>query len=89
MALGADRGQLLALVVRQGLARACVGIGVGVVAAAGMTRAIAAILYGVSPTDPVTFLCVSLTLVVVATLASWIPARRAASVSPSVALRYE
>ncbi len=89
MALGADRGQVLALVVRQGLARTFVGIGVGLLAAFGLTRAIAAILYGVSPTDPVTFVGVSLGLVGIATLASWIPARRAASVSPSVALRYE
>ena len=89
MALGADRGQVLALVVKHGLARTFLGIGIGLLAAAGMTRAIAAILYGVSPTDPVTFIGVSLTLVAIATLASWIPARRAASVSPSVALRYE
>jgi len=89
MALGADRGQVLALVVKQGLARTFLGIGIGLVAAFGMTRAIAAILYGVSPTDPVTFIGVSLALIAIATLASWIPARRAASVSPSVALRYE
>jgi ABC-type antimicrobial peptide transport system permease subunit len=89
LALGAEQSQVLALVLRQGLTRTLAGIGLGLVAAVGLTRALAAILYGVSPTDPATFLGVSLTLVFVATIASWLPARRAASVSPSVALRYE
>jgi ABC-type antimicrobial peptide transport system permease subunit len=89
MALGADRGDILKLVVRQGLVLVLIGVAVGVAAALGLTRLIASELYGVTPTDPVTFTAVALVLVGVALLASYIPARRATQVDPLEALRHE
>jgi putative ABC transport system permease protein len=65
------------------------GIAIGVGLALGLTRLISEFLFGVKPTDPVTYACVSLVLVVVAVLACYIPARRATKVDPIVALRYE
>lgn len=89
MALGATAPAVRGMVVRQGLAVAGVGVVVGLVAAAGLSRVMTALLFGVSATDPVTYAGVGVALVVVAALASWLPARRAAGVDPSTALRAE
>jgi predicted permease len=89
MALGAEAGQVLAMVVRQGLALAGVGVVLGLALAFGVTRLMSAILVGVGPADPLTFGSVAGGLLVVALLASYLPARRAARVDPLVALRTE
>jgi len=89
MALGAKRVDVLRLVVGQGLRLALIGIGAGLAAALGLTRLMSSMLYGVRPTDLVTFAAVSLLLAGVAVLASYVPARRAMRVDPIIALRYE
>jgi ABC-type antimicrobial peptide transport system permease subunit len=89
MALGAQRQELLKLIIGYGLALTFTGIGVGLVAAFGLTRFVSSLLYGVGPTDPATFVAVSIALILVALFASYIPARRATKVDPMVALRYE
>jgi putative ABC transport system permease protein len=89
MALGARAGDVLRMVVGEGLALALLGVALGVLGAALATRAIADRLYGVSPTDPVTFAGVAVLLASVAAAASYIPARRAARVEPMIALRAE
>ncbi len=89
MALGADRANVLRLVVGQGMILVLAGASVGLVGAFGLTRLMTKLLYGVEPTDPVTFVVVPLVLGVVAFAATYIPARRATRIDPLVALRYE
>jgi putative ABC transport system permease protein len=89
IALGASRRNVLALVIRQGMAPAVVGLAVGALCALALTRSLATQLYGVKPTDIPTFVCVSLILLLAALAACWLPARRAARVDPVVALRHD
>jgi len=89
MALGASREHVLRMVVGGGLRLAIAGIAIGVVLSLAAGRFISTLLFGVRPTDPVTFTIVAATLLGTAVLAAWIPARRATRVDPMVALRYE
>ena len=89
IALGAERSQIFVMILRNGSRLAMAGIGIGIIAALLATRLMARFLYGVQPTDPVTFAAVSSLLIVVALLACYVPARRAMKVDPMVALRYE
>ena len=89
MALGATRSDVLRLVLGQGMRIALAGICVGIVAALGLTRLLAKVIYGVGSMDPITFGGVTLLLVAVALLACYIPARRAMRVDPTTALRYD
>jgi hypothetical protein len=89
MALGAEPGGIVRMIVWQGVKLALVGIVIGLAAARALTRLIQNMLYGVSPTDPFTYVAVSIVLIGVAALASYIPARRAAHIDPMLALRAE
>ncbi|MGB7925761.1 MAG: ABC transporter permease [Pyrinomonadaceae bacterium] len=89
MALGAQGRDVLKLAVGEGLKLVMIGVVIGLVAAFILTRVMSSLLFGVSATDPTTFIIISLALVSVALLASYIPARRATKVDPMVALRYE
>jgi putative ABC transport system permease protein len=89
VALGAQRGDVLRLIVGHGVLLGGVGILIGLAAALGVTRFLRTMLFGVTPFDPVSFAGVSVMLTVIAVLASYIPARRAARVDPVEALRYE
>jgi predicted permease len=89
MALGAPRGSVLLMIVRQGLALAAGGTILGILGALVLTRLLASLLYATSPTDAVTFAAVCLLFLVVAAIASFIPARRGTAIDPSVALRQE
>jgi predicted permease len=89
LALGAPARRVLALVVGQGLRLAAAGVVLGLVAAAATTRLMRALLYEVSPTDPLTFAALALGLLAVSALASYLPARRATRIDPMTALRSE
>ena len=89
VALGAGPGDVLRMIMRQGVALIACGAAIGLAAAVAMTRFIAGELYGVKPNDPATLLIAFLLIVFVGSMACWIPARRAMRVDPMVALRYE
>jgi putative ABC transport system permease protein len=86
MALGAQRSDVLRLVVRQGMILAAIGVVAGLIGAFGLTRVMASLLFNVRPDDPTTYLAISLLLIVVAFLACYLPARRAAKLDPVIAL---
>ena len=89
VALGAQRRNILSLVIGQGVKLAVIGAVIGVLGALGATRLVSSLLFGVTAADPITFIGVSLLLVLIAILASWLPARRATKIDPIEALRYE
>jgi ABC-type antimicrobial peptide transport system permease subunit len=89
MALGAQQSKVLFQVLREGLKLAITGAAIGLAAAFALTRLMTSLLYGVSPTDPLTFTAVAALLIAVALAACYVPARRAAAVDPMVALRHE
>jgi putative ABC transport system permease protein len=89
MAIGAQPADVSRMVLRQGLGLTLVGVGIGLAASVGLARAMARLLFGVSPTDPATYAAVSLAWLMVALGACYLPARRAARVDPAVALRDE
>ena len=88
-ALGATRRDLLRMVIGEGLLLTLTGVAAGTVAALGLTRVLSGLLYGIRPKDPLTFVTLALVLVAAASLAVYIPARRATKVDPMVALRHE
>ena len=88
MALGAEPGLMLGMILRDGIALVLAGVMAGLGAVIALTRYLQAMLYDVSPTDPVTFAAVAVLLIAAAVIAMWIPAQRAACVDPIVALRH-
>ena len=89
MALGAQRRDVLKLVLGQGMRLAAVGVGIGALAAAGLAQVLSSLLYGVSAVDPLAYAGAAVVLLLVALVANWLPARRATRIDPMVALRSE
>jgi predicted permease len=89
MALGAQRFDVLRMVLSDGARMTLTGVTIGLIASLGLTRLMSSMLFGITPTDPLTFAAVALLLSAIALLACYVPARRAMSVDPTVALRYE
>ncbi|HEY7161514.1 MAG TPA: FtsX-like permease family protein, partial [Acidobacteriota bacterium] len=89
MALGADRNDVLRLILKHGITLAIAGIFIGIVASLAITRLMSDLLYGVSPTDPATFIAIPVVLMLVAFVSCFLPARSATKVDPIVALKYE
>jgi predicted permease len=89
VALGARRRSILSLVIGQGVRLVLIGVLLGIGGALAATRLVSSLLFGVTATDPLTFIGVSFLLVIIAVLASWLPARQATKVDPMIALRYE
>jgi len=88
-AIGASRGQIAGLIVQQGLWKGGIGVALGLIGAAIVSQSMTTMLFNVKPTDPGVYAAVSLVLVAVALLASYLPARRAARIDPLIALRDE
>jgi ABC-type antimicrobial peptide transport system permease subunit len=89
LALGAQRHDIFGTILGQGLKLVILGAGVGLIGAVVVSRSMSRLLYGVKPTDPLTFVSVALLFITVALLACYLPARRAMKVDPMIALRYE
>jgi ABC-type antimicrobial peptide transport system permease subunit len=89
LAIGARPGELKGMFVRHMVMLASVGVGIGLAAAAGLTRLMSSLLFGISPLDPLTYAAVPPVLLTAAVLASYLPARRVASVDPMEALKLE
>jgi putative ABC transport system permease protein len=87
MALGAERGTVLGMVLRRGIVLTTIGIGLGLAGAAGLSRYLSGMLFDLTPLDPVTYVAVGLLFAAVALVASYLPARRATLIDPMVALR--
>jgi putative ABC transport system permease protein len=88
-ALGADRTRIVAQIVRQGFSPALAGLALGIVGVLALTRLMTGMLYGVRPTDPATLVAVTVLFALIASVACWIPARRAAALEPMDAMRNE
>jgi len=89
MALGSETSRVIRMVIREGLALSGLGVAMGIGYAIAMTRVMSGLLFGIAPTDPLTYAALSLLLITVTVVACYIPARRASRVDPLVALRHE
>jgi putative ABC transport system permease protein len=89
LAIGAQPRDVFKMVIGRGMIPALIGVAFGLMGAFGLTRLMTSMLYGVEPTDPVTFVSIGILLIAVALLACYVPGRRATKVDPMVALRYE